>query len=187
MTSAEVVSATDADGQYAVAEVEELGGSGLEPRRNRLRVNWSRALIYAVLPALALLLTLGAGYAKWIDSSARAAQPARVDSVHPAAEGTAALLSYRPETVEKELHAARDRLTGEFQNSYVIDHGRGNPRFEAAANLRRRAGTGLRLGVGNRKPRCGTRFRESDHHYRKRVENILDRTVVVAVHGAPAA
>lgn len=36
-----------------------------------------------------------------------------------ASDSTIALLSYKPDTVEKDLGAARDRLTGDFQNSYT--------------------------------------------------------------------
>jgi Mce-associated membrane protein len=82
-------------------------------------VRWSRVLAYGVLPALALLLAVGAGCLKWLDSTLRDAQVARFESVRVAAEGTVALLSYKPDTVEKDLGGARDRLTGDFKDSYT--------------------------------------------------------------------
>lgn len=42
-----------------------------------------------------------------------------LESLRAATDGTAALLSYKPDTVDKDLGAARDRLTGEFKDSYT--------------------------------------------------------------------
>jgi Mce-associated membrane protein len=71
-----------------------------------------------VLPALALLLASAAGYLKWQDGSAREASAARTESVRAATDSTIALLSYKPDTVEKDLNAAQSRLTGSFLNAY---------------------------------------------------------------------
>jgi len=85
----------------------------------RRRVNWSRVFAFGVLPGLALLLAVGAGYLKWQDSSVRDAEVARVESIQAAKDGTIALLSYKPDTVEQQLGAARDLLTGDFRDSYT--------------------------------------------------------------------
>lgn len=82
------------------------------------RINWSRQLAYTVLPGLALLLTVAAGYLRWDDSSIGGSATARTESVAAAKESVIALLSYRPDSVEKDLGAARDRLTGTFRDSY---------------------------------------------------------------------
>jgi Mce-associated membrane protein len=79
---------------------------------------WRRVLVYGVLPALALLLALGAGYLKWQRDVASEGILARTQSVQAATESTIAMLSYKPDTVEKDLGAARDRLTGQFRDSY---------------------------------------------------------------------
>jgi Mce-associated membrane protein len=71
-----------------------------------------------VLPALALVLTAAAGFLKWQDSSVRAAQLARIESVAAAKDSTIALLSYKADTVEKDLEAAKNRMTGTFKDSY---------------------------------------------------------------------
>jgi Mce-associated membrane protein len=71
------------------------------------------------MPALALLLALGAGYLKWVDNSVRDADRARNASVQAAKDSTIALLSYKPDTVEQQLVAARDLLTGDFRDSYT--------------------------------------------------------------------
>jgi Mce-associated membrane protein len=83
------------------------------------RIRWSRVIAYGLLPGLALLLASAAGFLKWQDASARDAQAARTESVHAATDGTIALLSYRADTVQKDLEAARGRLTGTFLNAYT--------------------------------------------------------------------
>jgi Mce-associated membrane protein len=82
-------------------------------------IGWSRVLAYGVLPALALLLGMGAGYLKWLDCSVRDSQLARIESVRAATDSTVALLSYKPDSVEKDLGAARDRLSGNFKDAYT--------------------------------------------------------------------
>ena len=89
---------------------------GIAPRR---RIRWSRAIAYGLLPGLALSLAAAAGLVKWRDSSARDAVDCREDSVRAATETTVALLSYRPDTVQRDLEAARGRLTGTFLNAYT--------------------------------------------------------------------
>ena len=83
------------------------------------RVRWSQAIVYVVLPALALLLASAAGFLKWQDGSARDAATARTESVQAATDSTIALLSYKPDTVQKDLDAARGRLTGTFLSAYT--------------------------------------------------------------------
>jgi Mce-associated membrane protein len=83
------------------------------------RFSWRRLLAFGVLPALALVLTLGAGYLKWQDDSARLSQSAATQSVRAATESTIAMLSYRPDTVDRDLTAAADRLTGGFRDQYT--------------------------------------------------------------------
>jgi Mce-associated membrane protein len=89
-----------------------------KPAKAKRRVGWSRILVYGVLPGLALLLTAAAGFLKWQDSSARESQLARIESVSAAKDSTIALLSYKSDTVEKELEAAKSRMTGTFKESY---------------------------------------------------------------------
>lgn len=90
-----------------------------EPARQRRPIAWSRVLAFGVLPAIALVLALTAGYFKWLDIAAAEAASARTESVRVASEAAVALLSYRPDTVDKDLNAARDRLTGEFKDQYT--------------------------------------------------------------------
>ncbi len=82
-------------------------------------VNWSRVLVYGLYPGLALLLAMVAGLMKWQDASSRAADIARSESVKAANDSAVALLSFRSDTIEKDVGAARDRLTGQFADTYT--------------------------------------------------------------------
>ncbi|MGE2689727.1 hypothetical protein [Mycolicibacterium pulveris] len=83
------------------------------------RVDWSRVLAYGILPGLALVLALAAGYLKWQHDSVDNANAARAESVQTAKDSTVAMLSYKPDTVGQQLNDARDLLTGEFRDSYT--------------------------------------------------------------------
>lgn len=99
--------------------IEDEAESAEQDRPGRRSISWTRVLAFGVLPALALILALGAGFLKWQDGTARSAQASSVESVRAASESTAAILSYRPDTVDTELPAAADRLTGEFRDQYT--------------------------------------------------------------------
>ena len=102
----------------AATEVDEPDHDE-QPAKVQRRIRWSRLIAYGLLPGLALLLASAAGYFKWQDASVRDAAVARAESVQAATDGTIALLSYRPDTVQKDLEAARGRMTGTFLNAYT--------------------------------------------------------------------
>jgi Mce-associated membrane protein len=114
---------TDASDASEPVETPEAG----EPKKAESS-RFSRVVAFVVLPALALLLALGAGFLKWQDNSYRYSEVPVNATKHPsiatesvlaAKDSTIALLSYKPETVEQQLTAARDRLTGDFRDSYT--------------------------------------------------------------------
>jgi Mce-associated membrane protein len=80
---------------------------------------WVRMVAFGLLPTVAFVLAGGAGYLKWQGDSARDVVAAQSQSVADATEGTIALLSYQAGSVDKQLSAARDRLTGTFRDSYT--------------------------------------------------------------------
>lgn len=82
------------------------------------RVNRLRVLVYGVLPALVLLLAIGAGALKWQNSSRRSADIARSESVQAATDSAIAILSYTPDTVDTDVAAAQELLTEGFGDSY---------------------------------------------------------------------
>jgi len=103
------------------AEVEDAPGAEPDddPDTGRRRIAWSRVLAYGVLPGFALLLALAAGYFKWVDQSADDLALARTESMRVASEDAVALLSYKPDSADKDLGAARERLTGDFKDAYT--------------------------------------------------------------------
>ncbi|MEZ0353758.1 hypothetical protein [Mycobacterium sp. pR1184] len=131
----------DADGVEAASGVdsEPEDDSGRDKRRRGMQ--WRRALTYGILPVLALIMAMGAGYLKWYDWSARESRLAASESVRAASDGAVAMLSYRPDTVEKDLGAARDRLTGSLKDSYssltheVVIPGSKQKRISATASV----------------------------------------------------
>jgi Mce-associated membrane protein len=78
-----------------------------------------RWLTAAALPVIALVLACGAGYLKWVQASADADARAATEAVRAASENTIAILSYKADSVEKDLEVASSRLTGDFKNSYT--------------------------------------------------------------------
>ncbi|WP_310768215.1 hypothetical protein [Mycobacterium sp. Z3061] len=102
-----------------VAELDASDDQPDEPEPKRKPIAWSRVLAYGVLPGLALLLAIAAGYFKWVAVSGTDVAKARTESMRVASEDAVALLSYSPDTAEKQLSAARDRLTGDFKDAYT--------------------------------------------------------------------
>jgi Mce-associated membrane protein len=95
------------------------GADDVRPPARWRRIRWLRVVAFGVLPALALVIAVGAGFLKWQDAWVRGSRVAGIESVAAAKDSTIALLSYQPDTVDKELKAARDRLTGSFKDSYT--------------------------------------------------------------------
>ena len=87
-----------------------------KPKR---QVNWSRVVAYGVLPGLALVLAMAAGFLKWQDNSVRSSEIARIESVQAAKDTTIQMLSYKPDSVEQQLNDARALLTGDFRDQYT--------------------------------------------------------------------
>lgn len=104
------------DADSGDADSEDAGAAQDEQKRS---IQWPRVVAFGLLPALALVLALGAGYLKWQDNSVRNSEIAAASSVQAAKDTTIAMLSYQPDTVEQQLEAARDLLTGEFRESYT--------------------------------------------------------------------
>jgi Mce-associated membrane protein len=108
--------AENADESTGTADESTESAEAEKPKR---KIQWARVFAFGVLPAVALLLALGAGYLKWMDNSVRNNVIARDESIKAAKDSTIALLSYKPETVEQQLNAARDLLSGDFRDSYT--------------------------------------------------------------------
>jgi Mce-associated membrane protein len=83
------------------------------------RIGWSRVLAISVLPAMALLLAIVAGYFKWTGETALKSESARVAAVREATASTVAILSYKANSVDQDLDHARAQLTGAFKDAYT--------------------------------------------------------------------
>jgi Mce-associated membrane protein len=118
-TEESVDKADETDKADEAAETADETSESAEPEKPKKRIQWARVFAFGVLPAVALLLAVGAGYLKWMDNSVRDSERARDTSVQAAKDSTVALLSYKPDTVEQQLGAARDLLTGDFRESYT--------------------------------------------------------------------
>jgi Mce-associated membrane protein len=113
---------TETRGRHAAQEDTETVENADEvstPAKPKRQRDWARVVAFGVLPALALLLAMGAGFLKFMDLAVRESNTARDESVQAAKDSTVALLTYKPDTVEQQLTAARDRLTGEFRGQYT--------------------------------------------------------------------
>ncbi len=111
-----VIKDVDPDGDDAPAAVDETPGT-IKDRQSGSRV--AKTMVFGILPAIALLLSLGAGSLKWWEGAHRAVDIASAEPVKAATDSTIAMLSYQPATVDTELISARDRLTGAFRDSYT--------------------------------------------------------------------
>ena len=128
ITDAEVTD-TESSAEESTESAEESAESADAPTAEKKKTNWGRVFAFGVLPAIALLLALAAGYARWeLNTSEYGAVPPAAseqnpspafDSVNAAKDSTIKMLSYKPDTVEQQLNAARDLLTGEFKDSYT--------------------------------------------------------------------
>jgi Mce-associated membrane protein len=121
---------TEARGKHAAAsdepatlEADETeaaeNAEAFKPLKVKRETDWSRVVAFAVLPALAFGLAVGAGVLRFMDSAVRDSNVARDQAMQAAKDSTVALLSYKPDSVEQQLTAARDRLTGDFKNEYT--------------------------------------------------------------------
>jgi Mce-associated membrane protein len=101
----------------------------------------ARVFAFGVLPALALLLAIGAGVLKWQTGVAATKAEAGQESVQAARDIATVMLTYEPDKIEEQLVAARDLLTGPFRESYttmindVVIPGAKNQRITAITNI----------------------------------------------------
>lgn len=88
------------------------------PPAARRGIPWSRVVAFGVVPAVALILAVAGGYLFWRNSTTDGAEAAREDSVAAARSIAIAMLTYEPQTVDQQLGAAKEKLTGSFRDTY---------------------------------------------------------------------
>jgi len=106
-------------GAEVEAESDDAPEDESDITQTRRAIRWLRVLAYGVFPGLAVLLAVAAGYLLWTDGSTDGVALARTESVRVASEDAVALLSYKAGSADKDLNAARDRLTGDFKDAYT--------------------------------------------------------------------
>lgn len=116
VTSADELDDPVEAGVTKTTAAETTDPASVVPRR---RVVWGNVAVYGLLPALVLALGGAAGYLQWKDVSLNQSDTAKKESTKAATDGTIALLSYKPETVDKDLEAAKKYMTGNFLDSYT--------------------------------------------------------------------
>jgi Mce-associated membrane protein len=89
---------------------------GALPRRSH---RFQRIAVFAVLPLIAVCLAAAAGALKWKSTSLADDRTAAIQSVQAATDITIKMLSYKPDSVDRDLGQARDGLTGSFRDSYT--------------------------------------------------------------------
>lgn len=105
-----------------VAAVEEARAA--EPERNWRRDIWSRKITVKPIPVILIVLVLISGgvtawlYAHYHRADQRTSPSVGRAAVNAASDGTVALLSYSPDTLDKDFAAARSHLTGDFLSYY---------------------------------------------------------------------
>ncbi|HCA53755.1 MAG TPA: hypothetical protein DEP24_13505 [Mycobacterium sp.] len=96
-----------------------LGETDVDTAEYRPPAEGPRRLVWAAISAAALVLGGLAGFLSWQNASQRASGIAAVESLAAAREAATAILSYRTESVDRDLNAARERLTGTFLEEYT--------------------------------------------------------------------
>jgi Mce-associated membrane protein len=120
-------------------ETADESSDAAEPKKRR--INWSRVVAFGLLPGLALVLAMAAGFLKWQDNSVRDSEVARIESVQAAKDSAVKMLSYNPDTVEQQLNDARGLMTGDFRDQYtslindVVIPGAKEKRISAVASV----------------------------------------------------
>lgn len=115
----ESVDAEEPGAEEAEAEETEADETAEEPAEPEPSSARSRVSLPVVLGALALVLALTCAVLRWLTVSEDQSATARDEAVQAAKEITAQMLSYETETVDQQLTAARDRMTGDFLGTYT--------------------------------------------------------------------
>ena len=126
---AEAVDIEEAEAAADSEVAEESTESAESPDGAKRKADWPRVIAYGLLPGLALLLALAAGFARWeyvssdygeVPPSASDQNPSpALEAMNAARDSTIKMLSYKPDTVDQQLNGARDLLTGDFRDSYT--------------------------------------------------------------------
>ena len=119
------------------AQIDSTAGNAPERRDSRV----ARVAVLFILPLLVMIAAGLAGFSRWQADTLQDNRTAAAESVQAATDITVKMLSYRPDTVEQDLGAASDRMTGGFRDDYtklthdVVIPGAKQKKISAAANV----------------------------------------------------
>lgn len=78
-----------------------------------------RRLVYGVLPGLLLAMAVAAGWLKWYEGSIRAGEAASAETISAATETTIRILTFAPDTIERDLAGAQQLMTDGFRAEFA--------------------------------------------------------------------
>lgn len=119
------------------AQIDSTAGDAPERRDSRA----ARVAVLFVLPLLVMIAAGLAGFTRWQAGTLQGDRTAAAESVRAATDITVKMLSYRPDTVEQDLGAARDWMTGSVRDDYtklthdVVIPGAKQKKVSAVANV----------------------------------------------------
>ena len=105
-------------------ETEVHAAEPAQPKRNWRRDIWSRKITVKPIPVILIVLVLISGgvtawlYAHYHRPDQRTSPSIARAAVSAASDGTVALLSYSPDSLDKDFASARSHLTGDFLSYY---------------------------------------------------------------------
>ena len=166
LTDAQTADAEGADVEGANVETEVAAETAWVKSPPARRGLWSRVGI----SALAGLLVASCGLTAWLffhtyRPDQQTGQAASDTALNAAKDGTVAVLSYTPDTLDKDLDTAKSHLTGDFLTYYsdftdqVVRPAVKTKQVSTNANIVRAAVSEMHPGPGQ-----GTGLRQSDHH-----------------------
>lgn len=97
---------------------EEASGEEIPAEKREPDRSGRKRIVALALSAVLIALVVATGVARWQQVQADNDSDARAQVVRVASDGAAALLSYKPDTVDADLAAAKERLTGDFLDYY---------------------------------------------------------------------
>jgi Mce-associated membrane protein len=116
---AEELSAPSEDARDTADTAEQDAAGMADAPHPPRRARWKTRIVYIILPVLMMMIGGAIGYLKYADGTFHTDQTARAQAVDAAKQITTAMLSYKPDSVDKDLRAAQDRLTGDFRGAYT--------------------------------------------------------------------
>lgn len=106
---------TETESAVETPDADTADATGPAPARTRSN---RRLITVGGLSALVLALLVASAYFLWQTVAAGRVDTARTESVQAARDITVAMLTYQPDTIDEQLAAAREQLSGAWKDQY---------------------------------------------------------------------